>query len=290
LRSYLYILGALAVWSTWGLAVRWLGMSAAAIAFYNALFALFFQGIGLAAARRRHDIRLGRDLAASLLLGVFGLINVLSFFYALGKTTVAAALLTHYTAPVFVAALAPLMLRDRLSKATLIALGASAAGLSLIFMRGLGIDSAAGLAGAAAGTLSGVAYAFIIIFCRMLSGRNHPLKLAFIQCLIAVAVLGPYVIATGDYRINAGQALVLAAVGLLHSTLAIVLYLHGIRRVSAQEAGVLGYIEPVLGIMLAFVFLGERPHALALLGGTVIIASGIAVVGRGAAAAEGGEP
>jgi drug/metabolite transporter (DMT)-like permease len=283
LRGYLLISGALAIWSTWGLVVRFLDKQAAVVVFYNSLFALLFQGAALLLVGRRKKLHMGRELGAMVLLGVSGLVNTLSFFYALRVTSITSALLTHYTAPVFVAVLAPLMLKDRMRRSTLAALCISVAGLVLIFLRGLGVLGGMGLAGALSGTLSGVAYAFVIIFCRALSPRHHPLKLAFFQGVVTVLILAPYVLPGGQMRLYPWQFGVLALAGLLHSTLANVMYITGIRGVTAQEAGVLGYLEPVLGITLGFLFLGETPHPLAIFGGAMILVSGLVVVRQGSA-------
>lgn len=282
MRGYFLIITALAIWSTWGLVIRWLDKPAPVVVFYNALFAMLFQGLALLAARRREKLHFDRDLGAILLLGVCGLANVLSFFYALRVTTIASALITHYTAPVFVALFAPLMLGDRMGRSTLAALAVSVAGLALIFARGLGLSGGAGLAGAVSGTFSGLAYAFVIIFSRGISARHNPVKVMFIQGFVPVIAMGLYVVPTGGLGLTLRQGLVLAFVGLVHSTLANVLYLYGIREVTAQEAGVLGYLEPVLAITLGFLFLGESPHILAVLGGVLIVLSGFIVVRKGA--------
>ena len=287
MRSYFYILSSLVVWSTWGLAVRWLGKPATVITFYNSLFALVFQAAGLAWASRRGGLHLGRDLGAALFLGLCGLVNVLSFFYALNTTTIASALLTHYTAPVFVAVIAPFILKDRMKGTTVAALAVSVAGLLLIFSRGLEMSGEAGLLGAAAGTLSGLAYAFTIIFSRHLSPRNHPLKLALTQSVVTVVALALFVLPSGEAAISVPQGLVLALVALVHSTVALGMYIHGIRHVTAQEAGVLGYIEPISGIFLAYVFLGEVPALAAVTGGVFIILSGVILVVSGCKSAGG---
>lgn len=281
----------MAVWSSWGLFIRGLDMPVAAIAFYNAFFALIFQGAGLFYVGRRRNLELMRELGALVLLALFGLANLLFFFHALKATTVAGALLTHYTAPVFVALLAPLMLRDRSTRAALYALCLSAAGLVLIFSAG-GAGGAAGgedgLWGLAAGTASGLAYAFVIIISRGISSRHHPMKVIFVQGAVSVAGIGLWMAPSGIAMPSAGQALVFAVLGLMHSTLAVMIYLYGIRRVSAQEAGVLGYLEPVLAILLAFLFLGETPGSLAIAGGLLILLSGSMVIFYGAPQYAGG--
>ncbi len=290
MRGHFLIITALAIWSTWGLVVRWEGIPAAVIVFYAALFGLVFQGVFLLAARRRFKLHMGRDMAAIFLLGVCSLANALSFFYALRVTTIASALLTHYTAPVLVALLAPFMLGDRMGRATLTALAVSAAGLALIFVRGLELSGVSGLGGAAAGAFSGLAYALVIIISRGISARHDPVKVMFLQGLVPAAALGVYLILTGGLGVSLRQGLVLAFAGLTHTTLANVLYLYGIREVTAQEAGVLGYLEPVLAITLAFLFLGETPRLPALAGGALIILSGFIVIRNGGLKPDAGRP
>ena len=161
LNGYLLITGAFFVWSTWGITVRWLGLPAGEIIFFNALFACIFQGGWLAFRGRRAGARLRPDFVPALWLGFFGLVNLLSFLYALKVTTVAAALLTHYVAPVLVALLAPLTVKDRVGRDTLAALVVAAAGLVFIFAGGLDFSDGRGIVGAASGTLSGLAYAAV---------------------------------------------------------------------------------------------------------------------------------
>ncbi len=274
-------MSALAVWSTWGLAVRWLGEPALVVVFYNAVFALTFQGLGLMVAGRNKDLQLGREPWGVILLGLCALANIMLYFYALRVTTVAVAVLTHYSAPVFVAVLAPFLLKDRMNRATVAALVLAVAGLVLLFLRGLEISGGAGLMGALAGTGSGVFYALVIIFSRGLSARHHPLKVAFYQSAISLPLLGAFVFYSDGLALTLTQALIFAAVGLFHSTVAIVLYMYGIREVTAQEAGVLGYLEPLLAIVLAFFFLGEFPRPTAIAGGALIVASGVVVMTHG---------
>jgi drug/metabolite transporter (DMT)-like permease len=287
LKGYLLITGAFFVWSTWGITVRWLGLPAGEIIFFNALFACIFQGGWLAFRGKRSGARLRPDFVLALWLGFFGLVNLLSFLYALRVTTIAAALLTHYVAPVLVALLAPLTVKDRVGRDTLAALAVAAAGLVFIFAGGLDFSHGKGIVGAASGTLSGIAYAAVILYSRVLSPRNHPLKLSFVQAVLSVISVGVLIPWLKFKAPGAGQLSVIAATALFHSTLANALYLKGIRTVTAQEAGVLGYLEPVLGIILGFIFLGEIPHPYALAGGALIIGSGVSIIYLGGKRGEG---
>jgi drug/metabolite transporter (DMT)-like permease len=48
------------------------------------------------------------------------------------------------------------------------------------------------------------------------------------------------------------------------------------RGVRSLDAGVVGYIEPMLNPVWVFLFLGERPSNWAVLGGSIIIAAVLA--------------
>jgi drug/metabolite transporter (DMT)-like permease len=66
--------------------------------------------------------------------------------------------------------------------------------------------------------------------------------------------------------------------GLFHSTTAPLLYYNALRKVIAQHAAILGYMEPLAAIPLAFLLLAETPTMLALFGGFLILFSGYLVI------------
>jgi drug/metabolite transporter (DMT)-like permease len=62
--------------------------------------------------------------------------------------------------------------------------------------------------------------------------------------------------------------------GVVHSTIAPVLYYRGLRDVIATRTAVLGYLEPLCAILLAMFFLHEMPDIRSLYGGILILFSG----------------
>jgi drug/metabolite transporter (DMT)-like permease len=101
---------------------------------------------------------------------------------------------------------------------------------------------------------------------------------AIIVLLWATAIVTAPVALSMDYRLPVHSALLLLATGLLHSTIAPLLYFSALRQVLAQHAAILGYTEPLAAIPLAFVFLSETPSFAALIGGVLILFSGYLVV------------
>jgi len=218
------------------------------------------------------------------------LTNNLTYFYALGHTTVSNAVFTHYTAPVIVAVLAPLMIAERLRKVTLVSLPVAAAGMAMIVLpgNGLSLDSVH-LHGILAGTVSGVAYAFVIIFSRRLSKLLLHQKAIIVLLWMTAVATAPATLAM-DYSLDLRTTALLLITGVMHSTVAPLMYFSALRRVLAQHAAILGYIEPLAAIPLAFLFLSERPSLAALFGGLLILFSGYLVMRSGAAEKEQHDP
>jgi drug/metabolite transporter (DMT)-like permease len=66
--------------------------------------------------------------------------------------------------------------------------------------------------------------------------------------------------------------------GVLLTGVSTLVYVSLLRHVTAQAAGVLTFLEPVAGVLLAWALVDERPGAATLAGGVLVLASGLAVV------------
>jgi len=101
-----------------------------------------------------------------------------------------------------------------------------------------------------------------------------------VQNSIVSIILLPFVINT-PHPLNIMPYMLI--MGAIHSTLAPLLYVDGLKSIKANEAAILGYLEPVGAVLLAFIILHEIPGIKALSGGALILYSGILIVsGRGA--------
>jgi drug/metabolite transporter (DMT)-like permease len=129
----------------------------------------------------------------------------------------------------------------------------------------------------ALGTLSGLAYGGLIVAARALSLRVAALPLLFTQNLLIAVVLAPGLIALGP-SVSAPTWGLLVLVAAVHATGAGLFYVAGIRRVSAQAAAILGYLEPLLAAGWGAAFLGESLGPASLAGGVLILSSGALVV------------
>lgn len=279
MRSYLQIILSMCIWSTWGLLIRWLELPPVVVLFYTSLIASVTVPIALR-VRGEFPSELFTLNSWHLFLGLAlaSLLNNITYFYALGHTTVSNAVFTHYTAPVIVAVLAPWLISERLQRITLVSLPLAAAGMGLIVLHdgGLRLDNAH-LPGILAGTASGFGYAFMVIITRRLGQMLLHQKAIVLLLWLTVVMTAP-VVWSMDYEISGRTAFLLLITGLFHSTLAPLMYFSALRHVLAQHAAILGYIEPLAAIPLAFLFLAENPPLSALFGGGLILLSGYLVV------------
>lgn len=283
MKDFLKIIAAMLIWSTWGLLIRWLELPPAVVLFYTSLVASILVPLVL---KLRGDFpQEFFSLKSWHLFGALALasvVNNITYFYALAHTTVSNAVFTHYTAPVVVAVLAPLLIAERLQGVTLISLPVAVMGMGMIVIAsgGFKLDSVH-LPGILAGTASGVAYGIMIIITRRLGTMQLNQKAIIVMLWLTVFTTAPAVITAG-YTLTMKSIALLCVTGALHSTAASLMYFSALRRVLAQHAAILGYIEPLAAIPLAFFFLSEKPAVIAVLGGFLILCSGYLVIRSGA--------
>jgi drug/metabolite transporter (DMT)-like permease len=266
-----YILLAIFLWSSLGIVVRLSGVEIHVLIFYSLIVSLIVQGFILLQEKYRKEIPKFKQMKYPLILGIFSLANTFAYFYAFQNTTIANAVLTHYTAPVIVALLGSFFLKERLTGKIIFVILIASAGL-WIMLGGFSLRGAHA-AGIVAGLISGLAYAIIVIFLRMYSKDFSPIVLCFFTNIFIAFILAPFV---RDLPVAAIRSYLF--IGIVHSTIAPILYYKGLQSVTANRAAVLGYLEPVCAIIFSMLLLNETPRVQSVIGGTLIIFSGYLTV------------
>jgi drug/metabolite transporter (DMT)-like permease len=269
----LYIILAIFIWSSLGIIVRMADTHLTYIIFFPSLIAFITQTIILLSTNERKKIPMARRIPYLFLLGPVFLLNSLFFYYSFTHTTIANAVMTHYTAPIFVAVLSPILIRESIDRVIVISIIISTAGL-LLMLKGFSL-SEQHIKGITAGVLSGLTYAAIIIIGRTLAQEFSPLIITVFQNLAVVALLLPFI--KGIPLEIAGYFVIL---GLIHSTLAPLLYIKGLKEVRANKAAILGYLEPVGAMLFAMIIFEEIPRTMSLFGGILILYSGYLTIRR----------
>jgi drug/metabolite transporter (DMT)-like permease len=212
-----------------------------------------------------------------LITGLGVTINNSLFFFALKTGSVANASLTHYLAPIFVALIfAPLILKEKLTLKKFLLVLLSFLGLFI-----LTVPSFKGLFDAALlyGSLSAVFFALFTALAKKTTQiQIDPLTTTFYITFIPCIILSPFAVSSVIHGIAIKELLLLVFWGALLSAMSNALFLEGIKRIPAVNASILGYIEPLGAIVLAFIFLGQPINIYVIVGGILIVVSGILII------------
>jgi len=270
------------LWGTVGIASRFLFEVSALAPLTVGAWRLLLAAplVGLFAARLPGAALDRRDLGLMLLLGLTQAGYQGLYFGAVARVGVTlATLLALCAAPVLVALLARVVLREPLGPRTLAAVILSVMGVALLVgvpgpMRADAATVGVGLAMAGAAAAS---YAVFTLASRALAGRHHPARIValgfgagavMLAGIAGVAGLGsgrPFLPESG-----VGWALVLY-MGLVPTALAYVLFLWGMRRATATGSAVVVLLEPLIAALLAWLLLGERLGPWGLVGGGLLL-------------------
>jgi drug/metabolite transporter (DMT)-like permease len=263
--------GAATIFSTAGVIVRHIELPAWDVSFWRSAF-LVASMLPLLLLQRRGvlvDVRnAGLALLASavLLAGSF-----VSFILALGLAPVANVLLMFGATPFITALLARLFLGEPIHGHTILTMAAAVVGLAI---------SVAG--SVQAGALAGMAVAFIVVLC--MSGNyvvvRHRRDVGMAPAIWLAGVISAVVALPFAEPANVTWQQVPWLLALSPGQLAggLLLYMASLKRIPAGQAALLGLLELVLGPVWVWLFDGEKPDDLTLLGGAIVIGAAAANV------------
>jgi len=133
--------------------------------------------------------------------------------------------------------------------------------------------------GAAWGVLSGLTFAVLTLLNRMQVGKYPPLTVTFYQLGFATLFNLPFVILSGVMP-SARDLLLLLALGTICTALAHALFIASLRHIKAQLASITTGLEPVYGIVFAYLLMGEVPASRTIFGGLIILGAAFLPVVR----------
>lgn len=276
-RSLLEIHAAVFLFGFPGLFAKWLPLPPHLIVLGRVVFASLTLVLVLAAARQSLRIKPAGDVRLLLFCGVLLAVHWTLFFQSIQVSSVAVGLLAYASFPVFTALLEPLVTSERWDPSALGFAGIAAAGIVLM-VPAFDLSNAV-VRGLLWGLGAGVTFALLTLVNRTLAQRQSSLTVAFYQDLVAAAVLAPFT-AGAAAALSARSLLLLAVLGIFGTAAAHTLFIGGMKRVKARTASLISALEPVYGIVLALLFLGERPSLRTLAGGTLILAAALVVTVR----------
>jgi len=216
------------------------------------------------------------DLPYFICLGVFG-IGAAQFFYlfAISKINVAAAILLHYTGPVFVALYTACIQRQAVSSKVLAAMVGTLVGsyfvvgaydLEMLSLNRVGIVG---------GILAAMAFATYSLLSahgmKKYSSWTVVLYGMLFAALVWHVLFPPLEAFRPDY--SRQQWLMILYIGLGGTIVPFGLYFEGIKRIKPTYASITATLEPIAAGLVAAMFLGEHMALLQIFGGLLVVVS-----------------
>lgn len=254
-----------------GLFGKWLPLPPVTIVFGRAAVASIALSLLLpfAGERARDHGRFDWRLVAT---GALLALHWVAFFLAIQTASVAVGLLGFASFPLFVLLLEASLRQRRLRGAEWATVVVVSVGLALVVPEFRWANRV--VQGLAWGMLSGLTFALLAVANRALAARHAAGAVALWQNACAALCLLPLV-ALAPVIPDAGSALLLVVLGVACTALAHTLFVRSLRTLSAHTASVVAALEPVYGIALAFLLLGETPSARTVAGATLIIGAAL---------------
>jgi drug/metabolite transporter (DMT)-like permease len=251
-------------WSLGGALIKLVDLPPMVVAGWRSLIAgLFIISIKGFPGLPRDPVRLGAAASYALC--------VILFVLATKMTTAANAILLQFTAPIYVALLAPVLLKEPTSRLDWMAILLAGSGIVLFFMDRL---SPQNVLGNFAGLASGLFYALTLLSFRLQRG-NKPYVTVVQGNLLAALLCLPWMLLTLP---GLGDLPGLLLLGTVQLAFGYCLYAWAAQHVGAVTAILITVIEPLLNPVWAYLAVGELPGRYSLVGGMIVLG---AVAGRG---------
>lgn len=268
-------------WSATGLIFRYVeDASAWQVLFFRAFALTLGLGVALALHHRRGTARAIVSVGwAGLVAAVFLALGSVFFIFAINHTTIANVAFLTSSTPFLAAVAAWLVLRERVGRATWIAILVTMIGLAVMVAEGFAVGSLFGNLMALGGALVSAGYTVALRY-----GRRADLSpCVFLSALVTMAIAAPFV---GAFEISTHDLALCALQGIIISAVCNVVYTFCARWVPAAQLTLLSLLELVLSPTWVWLLLGEVPTTRTLVGGLIVL---VAVAGQAMVALRPGD-
>ena len=227
--------------------------------------------------RRRALFRIRiKDLPYFIALGVLGIgAAQFLYLYAISKINVAAAILLHYTGPVFVALYAVIFQRQKLAPVSILAILGTLAGCFLV-VGAYNLDLLSlNRAGIIGGMLAAMAFATYSLLSEY-GMREYSHWTVLLYGLLFAAFMWNILHPPFEAILHAYPPLQwwwILFISTFGTIFPFGLYFKGIKLIRATRASITATLEPISAGVIASIFLGEMMGPIQIFGGLLVIGS-----------------
>lgn len=260
------------IWSSGGLIVRLLETADAwTTILWRSVFAALFLIVYIAVRERRRTVAVFREMGrAGLLIAASFAAASIGMVVSIKLTTVANAIIILSVSPLLAAAMGRVVLGERPSPSSWLAMLAAMGGVALMVSDDTGSHGAITGDAIALGVAGAIAVGIVTI------RRHREVRMTPATCLATIlAAVIAWPLATTS-NVSGGDFSLLVFFGAGQLGLGLALFTSGARLAPAANVALIGLLEPILGPVWVWLFLGETPGNAALLGAAIVVGALIA--------------
>jgi drug/metabolite transporter (DMT)-like permease len=280
-KHHLELLTACVIYGTVGIFMESLSdMSVGSIIFYRVLFGLSAILCYLAITGNLSQLALKNKKKYLLLLGILYVSQMFSYYSAIRYLGASSAVLLLYTDPIYLTFLAPVLLGEKNTEKTILALFLGLMGVFYVTRPEGGFEQIAFgssyLKGVIFGLIGGLFSSGVIISVRYLRNEYNGLTQLVWQSAISLVFLSPFAVSVPGH-ILAENLYTLMLFGVMITGIGAVFYIRGVAGVSAITGSILTLLEPVSCIFFDYTVLGNEVHSGMLIGCFFILAAAVVI-------------
>lgn len=265
-----------------------LGLSAYEVTLYPGMPALILTFILLV---RNNDLRFPKDITGNMLLFTLALLfnNYGQYFAVFLGVSVPLAVLLLYTQPLWTVLTSWLILKQKITKIQIVACIAVLIG-TVVLLNPFSVEWKASWLGIVVALLGGIGLSGWVSIGNVISKKgNSPLNTKFWSSLILAGVtiiiypifvhfIKDQSLVRLSFSFSSDIWFYILVYGIITSFFIQILYYAGATKVSAVDSGIILLVEPLIGSILAVLFLGDSLTPNILIGGVFILLANYLVI------------
>ncbi len=254
-----------------GLAGKFTDIESIVIVFGRTFFASISLLLFMIFLKKKIKLNSLKQLIQVSVPGIILSVHWYTFFLSIQISTVAIGLLSFSTFPVFTIFLESFFFKSAIKKSDILMVMIILSGIFLI----VPTDEVSNISkGVFIGMISGFTFSLLSIVNKKNVLEFSSATIAFYQYLIAFLITSFFVSTEIIMSVSVYDLTILIFLGIFCTAVSHTLFIKGLSEIKATTASLIACLEPVYGIIFAFIFLNEHPDFKTISGG-VIILSGV---------------
>lgn len=276
MKGLIQFISSMVIFGMIGLIIKQIQLSTIEIAMFSSFVGCTFLIVIYALCHKKLDVAFLKGYKRLMIISSVALAgNWVFLFKSYQYTSISNATLGYYFGPMIVLVLSPLILKEALSRKSVLCIIASLIGLILILSSGFLQPGLEDVLGILISMLAGSCYACLMLVNKMMPQGNR-LDLTVFQLGMTSLILLCFVfIVEGGFEIHTQISALpyVILLGVMNTGIGFWLFFSGMEKLNGQSIALLSYIDPLVAIFISGLVLREQFTILQIIGGVLLIAS-----------------